>query len=280
MIFNTGGRTSMNDNLDSIINKLNKAKKISSRGGEYWMGRDIQKILGYSSWENFQNVIHKACMACESAGEASHNHFHAITKLVMAGSGTMVQRTDWYLTRYACYLIAMNGDSSKSEIGIAQTYFAVQTRKQEIQDQLTDAERRLQLRERVRNANKSLTSTAKRVGVQRYALFQNAGYIGLYDMGLSDIKYKKGIPKNDDLLDRAGRTELAANEFRITQAEDKLIRDRINNERDAIQTHLDVGREVRATINKLGGTMPENLPTEEPIKKLATKLKKNLKIDN
>lgn len=266
----------MNADLGRIIRELDATKNVKSNGVEYWMGRDIQKILGYSTWENFQNVIKKARMACESAGEDSYNHFRETTKMVAAGSGTMVQKADFFLARYACYLIAMNGDTSKPEIGIAQTYFAVQARRQEIQDKLTDAERRLQLRDRVKNANKSLLSTAKKSGVQKYAIFQDAGYKGLYEMGLTDIKYKKGIPHNEDLLDCAGRTELAANEFRITQAEEMLIKDGITSEREAIITHRKVGQEVRSAIKKIGGTLPEDLPAEEPIKKLATRLKKSV----
>ena len=263
--------------LDSTIKALDVAKRISTKGGEYWMARDIQQILGYAIWDNFYNVINKARMACESTGIDSSNHFFDTTKKVQAGSGAMVPKVDTFLTRYACYLIAMNGDPTKPEIGTAQTYFAVQTRMQEQQDQLSDAQRRLYLRERVRKANKSLASTAKSAGVQRYALFQDAGYLGLYDMHLTDIKTRKGLHKGEDLLDRAGRTELAANEFRITQTEEKLKRDNINSEINAINTHRDIGRKVRKTIEEIGGKMPEDLPAEEPIKKLTNRLKKELK---
>jgi DNA-damage-inducible protein D len=269
----------MNIRIDSIIKELDSAKRLSKRGGEYWMGRDIQKILGYSNWVNFKNVIDKARMACASTGVDDNNHFADVNKVVKAGSGAMVPTSDCFLTRYACYLIAMNGDASKAEIGIAQSYFAIQARRQEMQDQLTDSERRLQLRDRVRNANKSLMSTAKKAGVQRYAIFQDAGYQGLYEMGLADIKRKKGLAEKENLLDRAGRTELAANEFRITQTEEKIIRDNIDSEIKAISTHREVGREVRNVINRIGGTMPENLPAEEPIKRLMSKKRKEVKED-
>ena len=258
------------DNFDRIINLLNEAKRISPKGKEYWMARDIQKILGYTSWDNFSGVIEKARMACESAGVQSDYHFHDVIKEIEAGKGAKGQRRDCYLSRYACYLIAMNGRTDKPEIGAAQTYFAVQTRKQEIQDQLTAEERRLQLRDRVRTANKDLNSAAKQAGVQRYALFHDAGYRGLYEMGLADIKRRKGIVDKEDLLDRVGRAELAANEFRITQTEVKLVRDNIKSERDAMETHKEVGREVRATIRKLNGVMPEDLPAEPSIKKLVS----------
>ncbi|HET6515360.1 MAG TPA: DNA damage-inducible protein D [Thermodesulfovibrionales bacterium] len=266
----------MMNNLGSTINELDKAKQRTSNGGEYWMGRSIQTILGYQNWDKFENVIDKAKKACESTGIDPNNHFRRTGKMVEIGSGAQRERADYFLTRYACYLIAMNGETSKLEIGTAQSYFAVQTRRQEIQDKLTADERRLQLRERVKNANISLTSTAKKVGVQKYAIFHDAGYQGLYEMGLADIKRKKGISEKENLLDRAGRTELAANEFRITQTEEKLVRDRINNERDAINMHRDVGREVRSTIKKLGGTLPEDLLPEESIKKLTNKHKKEI----
>ncbi len=266
------------EKLDSIINELDKAKKLSAKGGEYWMGRDLQPILGYATWENFQKVIEKARMACESTGIDPNDHFRDTTKMITAGKGATGQKSDCFLTRYACYLVAMNGESSKPQIGIAQTYFAVQTRRQEIFDKLTERERRIQLRDRVKRANIRLSSTAKQAGVQKYAIFHDAGYRGLYEMGVIDIKRKKGIPQNEDLLDRAGRTELAANEFRITQTEEKLVRDRISEERKAIDTHFDVGREVRATIKKLGGTMPENLPPEESIKKIGRKKPKEIEL--
>jgi len=269
----------MNIRIDSIIKELDSAKRLSKRGGEYWMGRDIQKILGYSNWVNFKNVIDKARMACASTGVDDNNHFADVNKMVKAGSGAMVPTSDCFLTRYACYLVAMNGEASKAEIGIAQSYFAIQARRQEMQDQLTDSEKRLQLRDRVRNANKSLMSTAKKAGVQRYAIFQDAGYQGLYEMGLADIKQKKGLSEKENLLDRAGRTELAANEFRITQTEEKIIRDNIDSEIKAISTHREVGREVRNVIDRIGGTMPENLPAEEPIKRLMSKKRKEIKED-
>lgn len=233
--------------MGQIVRLLEEKKQYTKKGGEYWTGRDIQEILGYVKWDKFENVISKAKMACESAGTRPEDQFLHTGKVITAGKGAKVEISDYYLTRYACYLVAMNGDTSKPEIGEAQTYFAIQTRRQEIQDKLIEDESRIELRKRVRNANKSLGSVAKSAGVQKYAIFHNAGYHGLYEMGLRDIKKKKGITKKEDLLDRAGRTELAANEFRITQTEEKLIRDKTSGEEQAIDTHYTVGQEVRET---------------------------------
>lgn len=266
----------MPDHLDAVLIALEEKRRMSKNGGEYWMARDIQSVMGYSRWENFEKTVQKARQSCESAGVEPENHFRDVTKMIEVGKGAMVPTQDVFLTRYACYLVAMNGDSNKSEIATAQAYFAIQTRKQEVQEQLTGEEQRIRLRERVRDRNRSLASTAKQAGVQKFAIFQAAGYKGLYEMGLSDIKRYKGISDNEDLLDRAGRTELAANEFRITQTEEKLVRDRVNTERQAIDTHLKVGQEVRKTITKLGGTMPEKLPAEPSIKKLVSRRKKQL----
>lgn len=270
----------MPEQLDSVMKALDAKRRWTQTGAEYWMGRDIQPILGYAKWDNFEKVIGKAKLACESTSMEPQNHFLDAGKMVKVGSGAEVEKRDYFLSRYACYLIAMNGDAAKPEIGTAQTYFAVQTRRQELQDKLTGDERRLQLRERVRSANKSLASCAKHAGVQRFPVFQHVGYEGLYGMGLPSIKRRKGIRPDEDLLDRAGRTELAANEFRITQTEEKLLRDRINNETSAIATHREVGSAVRNAIHKLGGTMPEDLPAEPSIKLLERKRRVPIKIEH
>ncbi|HNS79761.1 MAG TPA: DNA damage-inducible protein D [Syntrophorhabdus sp.] len=267
----------MNEPLDSVIQQLNSVKRTSKRGVEYWVARDIQTILGYVEWVKFEKVIQRAIKACESVGMVHEHHFAQTGKMVMIGSGAQRERGDYFLDRYACYLIAMNGDASKPEVGIAQTYFAVQTRRQEIHDQLSYEEKRLQLRDRVKGANKRLSDTAKTAGVQRFNIFHAAGYHGLYEMGIPGLKKKKGISPKEDLLDRMGRTELAANEFRITQTQDKLIRDNIHGEVAATETHRRVGQEVRNTIKKLGGTMPEELPIEAPITKLISKRRKEIK---
>ena len=250
--------------LDFVIRALDERKRVARNGEDYWMGRDIQPILGYDRWENFDGVIKKAKLACQNAGFNPDYHFLETTKVIMAGKGAKLQRADWYLTRYACYLIAMNGDSSKAEIATAHTYFAAQTRRQEISEQ----EKRIALRDRVRKGNKLLAGTAKSAGVKRLGLFTDAGYRGLYGMGLTEIKSRKKIPPKEDLLDCAGRAELAANEFRITQTQQKIERERIQGEGPAIHAHRTVGEQVRDAIGRIGGTMPEDLPKEEPIKKL------------
>ena len=234
---------------------------------EYWFARDIQKILGYSEWRNFQIVIQKAITSCEGTGIDPQYHFVETNKMVDIGGDTQRKIQEFYLSRYACYLIAMNGDSSKIEIATAQSYFAMQTTRMEEEERKASANNRIEMRSKVKEANKNLFGTAKGAGVKQFGMFNNAGYRGLYGMDLNDIKIKKGIGK-DDLLDRAGHAELAANYFRITQADHKIIRNNIDQENAAISAHEQVGRTVRETILDIGGEMPEDLKPEENIKKL------------
>ena len=264
------------ESLDFVMKALDEKKRTAPNGEDYWMGRDIQAILGYEKWDNFESVIKKARAACENSGVTPTYHFLDTKKLITAGKGAQLERADWYLTRYACYLIAMNGESTKAEVATAQTYFAVQARRQEV----TDQEKRVALRDRVRVSNKVLFGTAKQAGVVRFPLFNDQGYRGLYGMGLADIKRRKKIPASDDLLDRAGRAELAANEFRITQTQQKLERGRIQGEQAAMQVHRRVGEEVREAINRIGGVPPEDLPIEEPIQKVRKQLAKSAKGGN
>jgi DNA-damage-inducible protein D len=281
-IFSPDGEGKMETGNLDITSKLDALRRIHSNGSEYWMARDIQPVLGYSRWENLKAVIEKGKAACESTGMEITDHFLDATKVVPSGSGAEIGSEDCFLSRYACYLIAMNGDSRKPEIGLAQSYFAVQTRRQERSDELTEAKRRIELRARVTDHNKRLNSAAKEAGVasKHFGVFHDAGYRGLYEMSLADIKRKKSIPGKDSLLDYAGRVELAANDFRITQTEQKLRRDRIQGRESATRTHQEVGSEVRATIKKLGGTMPENLPPEAPIRKLKASGKKPKSLKN
>lgn len=266
--------------IDSTIKTLEKHKKLTDAGNPFWMARDLMEVLGYSNWENFSKVIDKAKTACQESGVQVSDQFLETKKMVDIGSGAKREVEDWYLSKYACYLIAMNGDPSKSEVATAQTYFAMQTHRQEAQEQLTDEERRLLLRNRVKDGNKKLSGAAQEAGVRSsmFGVFHDAGYKGLYGgMGLKDIKLKKGIGDKDDLLDCIGRTELAAHDFRITQCEEKLKKDKIQGEQLAIQTHHEVGKKVRQTMREISGITPEHLPAAPSIKKLAAQKNKEAK---
>jgi DNA-damage-inducible protein D len=268
----------MEPNIEYIKTALDAQMHVTPKGNPYWYGRDVMEILDYSRWENFMDVVQKAENACNNSGKFSANHFRLITEMVEIGSGAKAKRENMILSKYACYLIAMNGDSNKPQVGTAQTYFAAQTHAQEMEQVLTDQQRRLLLRNRVKDANKKLASAAQAAGVTKYAVFQDAGYKGLYGgLGRTEIKQRKGIPEEDDLLDCIDREELAANEFRITQTEAKLKRDKTQGENKAIDTHFEVGKRVRKTIEEIQGTMPEKLPAAPSIKKMANKQSKETK---
>jgi DNA-damage-inducible protein D len=213
-------------------------------------------------------------MACNSAGIEPSRHFRDVAQEVPSGSGAHITRQDFFLTREACYLIAMNGDSRKPQIGTAQAYFTVQTRRQEVQDQADVIQPRIESRERIKQGNKRLNSAAKQAGVQHYGTFHDAGYRGLYNgLRKAELESLKRIPAGEDLLDCIGHTELAANEFRITQTQEKLRREGVQGETNAINTHFRVGRSVRKAIEEINGTMPENLPAAPSIRKLRGKKK-------
>lgn len=244
-------------------------KHVDEGGVEFWYARELQVVLGYTEWRNFEKVIEKAKLACETAGGIEISHFVDVNKMVSSGVADIPIK-DIMLSRYACYLIAQNGDPRKKVIAAAQSYFAVQTRRQELQDnfeQLTEDQRRLAIRQELKGHNASLAEAAKNAGVETqkdYAVFQNKGYQGLYG-GLSakDIHARKGLKKSQKILDYMGSTELAANLFRATQTDEKLRRDNIKGKEEANQTHYNVGKKVRETIQELGGTMPEDLPTPD-----------------
>jgi DNA-damage-inducible protein D len=251
-------------------------KKIDGNGVEYWTARELMMVLGYSNWQNFEIVIKKAKQSCLESMQILNNHFTDISKMIEIAKTAMRDVKDYKLDRYACYLIAQNGDPSKPEIARAQTYFAIQTRKQEIFESLTNDDKRLFIRGEVADQNKKLFSTAKKAGVSNFGLFNNAGYKGLYDLSISEIERKKNIRKGE-LLDRAGSSELAANLFRITQTDDKLQKDKIIGDKKSRDTHFTVGRKVRKTIADIGGTMPEHLPVEKHIRELNKAKIKTLK---
>ena len=257
----------------SINKDFENIKKIDENGIEYWEARELMILLGYDRWENFQNVIEKAKKACFKSNQEVKNHFRDIKKMAKIGLNTVREVRDWKLDRYACYLVAQNGDPKKIEIALAQTYFAIKTRKQEIFENLSDVDRRLFIRGEVADHNKKLFTTAKNAGVSNFGHFNNAGYQGLYGMPLTEIENKKGIKKGE-LLDRAGTTELAANLFRITETDDKIKKDNTTGQNAASQTHFMVGGKVRQTIKDIGGTLPENLLPEKHIKELKKESKK------
>lgn len=245
-------------------------KQINDGGSEFWFARDLAPLLDYPQWRNFLPVLDKAREACRQSGQQVEDHFADMRKMVGIGSGAQRPIDDVSLSRYACYLIVQNGDPSKPVIANGQTYFAMQTRRQELADnvkfvQLSENERRLAIRNELVTHNKHLAAAAKDAGVETpidYAIFQDHGYKGLYGgLRSKDIHATKGLKKSQKILDHMGSTELAANLFRATQTEEKLRRDGINGKQRANQTHFAVGQKVRETIQELGGTMPEKLPT-------------------
>jgi DNA-damage-inducible protein D len=256
-----------------VINRLKTLQRKSPKGLPYWMGRDIMEVLDYKDWRVFREVIERAKTSCEMAGNFSAHHFVPQPEMVSIGSGAQRERENFALSQYACYLIAMNGDTSKPEIANAQAYFTEQTYLQEQQESLTESERRLVIRNRVKDANRKLSGAAKISGVRSrmFGVFHDAGYRGLYGgLGAEAVKTHKKIDPKDDLLDCMGRAELAANEFRITQTEQTLSNQGIKGEQKAIDTHMAIGKKVRATMKDLGNPLPENLAPEPSIRKLAT----------
>lgn len=259
-------------------------RHINEYGKEFWYARELQKVLEYTEWRNFSKTISKAIEACENSGNDIGDHFVEVNKMVAIGSGVQRQVEDMMLSRYACYLIVMNGDPRKEVIAVGQTYFAVKTRQQEMidhYDELTEDQKRLAIRNEMKAHNKSLAEAAQMAGVieQRdFAIFQNYGYQGLYGgLGAKEIHARKGLKKNEQILDHMGSTELAANLFRATQTDEKLRRDNIQGKDNANRTHFEVGKKVRQTIAELGGTMPEDLPIpEKSIRQIESEQKKRL----
>lgn len=266
------------------IDKNNKTfediKHVDENGIEYWYARELQSVLNYKEWRKFENVINKAKESCKNSDITVFDHFVDVDKMVQIGSGAERKQKDYKLTRYACYLIAQNGDSRKKVIALAQTYFAVQTRKQEITEKeyssLTEDEKRFYQRNLTKKGNYSLNIAAKKAGVKNFDKFHNAGYKGLYNGETADdIAKRKGLRYREDILDNMGSDELIANLFRISQTEQKLKRDNVNSEKKANNTHFNMGKDIRKFIKYQGGTMPENLPTPDKSLKELRKEEKN-----
>lgn len=262
----------MQQEISSPHRDFEGQKRVDENGVEYWFARDLLVPLGYENWRSFEEVIARAARACINSGQDVDNHFVRMSKMVKIGSNSERPVIDYKLDRYACYLIAQNGDPSKPEIALAQTYFVIQTRKQEIIASLPDNEKRLFIRQEVTDQNKKLFKTARAAGVAHFGMFNDAGYRGLYGVSLSEVERMKGVGKGE-LLDRAGSTELAANLFRITQTDEKIRKDNIKNEQSASHTHFMVGGKVRQTIKEIGGVTPEYLPTEKHIKDVKKEIK-------
>jgi len=258
-------------------------KHIDENGAEFWYARELMSVLEYQQWRRFENVIEKAMEACKNSNYKVSDHFAAVGKMVKAGVAPK-EIDDYKLTRYACYLIVMNGDSRKEIIALGQTYFAIKTREQELMEnynELDEQQKRYAIRQEMIKHNKLLADAAKDAGVIEpidYAIFQNEGYKGLYGgLDQKQIHAHKGLKKSQKILDYMGSTELAANLFRATQTEEKLKKDNIKGKTDACRTHYKVGAKVRQTIKELDGTMPENLPTpKEGIKQVESQLKKQM----
>lgn len=256
--------TDQSPNFDSI-------KHVNPYGQEYWSARDLMPLLGYGkNWQNFSTAVQKAIISCQENGQVVENHFNASIKMVQIGSGAQRELDDYNLSRLACYLIAMNGNPRKPEIAAAQVYFAVATRSHEMHQLRKQQEERLEMRLQVAEGNKKLADAAITVGVQseNFGIFNDAGYLGLYTMTSEEIRVHKSIPEGEEILDNMGREELAANYFRITQTEGKLKRENVKGEDNAIQTHHNVGREVRKTIETLKAPLPEDLPSAPSIRKM------------
>lgn len=277
----------MSDLSDPLLpsSPFERIRQVDEDHLEFWSARDLMLVLEYTNWRNFKSVLLKAQIACENSGHDPTDHFVGAIKMVAIGSDAKREVEDMHLSRYACYLAVQNADPAKEVVALGQTYFAVQTRRQELGDtsalgELTEDQRRLLLRQRIKHQNTDLASAAKTAGVITaldFAVFQNHGYRGLYNgLTAEAIHRRKRLKKSQHILDHMGTTELAANLFRSTQAEEKLRRDQVQGKDAANNVHYEAGVVVRRAIAELGGTMPEDLPTAESIKKLESAEKKRL----
>lgn len=271
-----------NNYTESLFESIRHTNKY---GQEFWYARELQVVLEYAEWRNFSRVIEKAITTCKNSENEVSEHFVEVNKTIEMPKTAVKEILDYALSRYACYLIVQNGDSRKKVIALGQSYFAIKTRQQELiehYDDLTENQKRLAIRYEMKEHNKSLADAAHNAGVIEpidFAIFQNKGYQGLYGgLGRKEIQARKGLNKNQDILDYMGSTELAANLFRATQTDEKLRKEHIVGKESANRTHYDVGRKVRQTIKELGGTMPEDLPTPpKSIKQIEKEQQKRIK---
>ena len=260
-------------------------KHIDENGKEYWEARELQDVLDYKKWQKFQNVIENAKTACEQSKFIIDDHFTQVGKMINLAKGAVRKIKDYKLSRYACYLIVQNADSSKEVVALGQTYFAIQTRKQELSEkeysELTEDEKRFYQRNLTKKGNYSLNITARNCGVKNFDKFHNCGYKGLYNgETANDIAKRKCLRYREDILDNMGSEELVANLFRISQTEAKLKKDKVKTEIIASATHYEVGKKVRRAIKDIGGTMPEDLPTpDKSLKELKKETKKFIEYD-
>lgn len=269
----TEDKNTMQDNNTPHTSPFDAIRKIDECGNEYWSARELYKMLGYSRWEKFRDTIERAKVACEEAGQAASDHFHLEVQLIATGKGAKRKVEDIRLSRYACYLTLQNADpSGKPQVALAQTYFAVQTRRQELADQLAklpdgEDQRRLKLREDMKDLNKQLEATAQNAGVitsKDFAIFHDHGYRGLYrGLSVRDIHQRKNLKKGQKILDYMGSDELAYNSFRASLTRQKIERENITEKEKANQAHHTTGKRIRDFIKEDGGTMPENLPTPD-----------------
>ena len=272
----------MNELKEYTEKMFEDIKHIDEVGNEYWHARELQVALEYKRWDKFCKVIENAKITCKKSKYAVSNHFSHLGKMINLGKGGKRKVEDYKLSRYACYLIVQNGDSRKKMIALGQTYFAIQTRKQELSEKeysmLTEDEKRFYQRNLTRKGNYSLNMVARNVGVRNFDKFHNAGYKGLYGgETANDIAKRKKLRYREDILDNMNEDELVANLFRINQTKQKLLKDKVQGENNASDIHYEVGKEIRYTIKKLGGTMPEDMPTPNKSLKELEKEIKNLK---
>src|SRR5258708_1026104 len=260
------------ENTKPHASPFDAIRRVDEQGSEYWSDRELYKLLGYSTWQKFQHAIEQAKIACEKSGQAVSDHFNLQVNLITAGKGAQREKEDYHLSRYACYLIVQNADPSKPIVALGQTYFAVQTRRQELADQLAqlpegEDQQRLELRNDIRKLDTQLQEAVKKAGATKpldFAIFYNHGYKGLYGgIGAKDIHQRKGLKKSQEILDHMGSDELAYNFFRTSLTKQKIERERIQEKKEANKAHFDMGQEVRETIIRTGATLPENLPTPE-----------------